>query len=109
MAANGISRLVVGDGSDPIANKAARQVAKLDLAQTKRQTIDTNGYRQWNIYDRRYLSNAYGIPDNEQIWGLRTRPWVGSTEDTHDGWILATGDWDDSGIWLDNEEWNDGV
>lgn len=23
-------------------------------------------------------------------------------------WILATGAWDDDGVWLDEESWNDG-
>lgn len=48
MSLNGISTEVAGDGSDPVATKMLRRSDKLALAQTKRQTINTNGYRTLN-------------------------------------------------------------
>lgn len=48
MSLNGISTEVAGDGSDPVATKILRRSDKLALAQTKRQTINTNGYRALN-------------------------------------------------------------
>jgi len=71
MSANGISTLVSGNGSDPIANRAARQVAKLDLAQTKRQAEG----RQYDTYDLTKLSHAYGLPLTEEPLQPH-RPWT---------------------------------
>lgn len=71
MAANGISTL---------ATKQAKQIAKLNLAQTKRQTPG-NGYRGGNIYDINALPTQYSgnvIVDNPNSTGLlQGRPWVG--------------------------------
>jgi len=84
MSANGISTL---------ATKALKQVAKLVIAQAKRQgkTVATNGtitgsvdssknyYRYWNTYDindlpTKYTSNA--VTDNANVGGLAAhRPW----------------------------------
>ena len=71
MSANGISTLVAGDGSDPIANRAARQVAKLDLAQAKRQAEG----RPYDTYDLTKLSHAYGLPLTEEPLQPH-RPWT---------------------------------
>ena len=49
MSLNGISTEVAGDGSDPVATKILRRTDKLALAQIKRQTTSTNGYRVLNI------------------------------------------------------------
>jgi hypothetical protein len=90
MSANGIAHLISGDGSDPVANKAARQVAKLDIAQAKRQgkivaddgtisgSVDSSKpyYRTNNVYDLDALSLAYGTTaDADPL--LPARPWVG--------------------------------
>ena len=50
MSANGISTKTVGDPIDWVATKAKRRDDKLDLAQTKRQTVGTQGYREYNVY-----------------------------------------------------------
>lgn len=71
MSANGISTLIDGDGSNPVANRAARQVAKLNLAQTKRQAEG----RQYDTYDLTKLSHAYGYPlTNDPL--EPHRPWT---------------------------------
>lgn len=78
MSANGISTLIAGDGSDPVANKAARQIAKLDMAQTSRQAggdIDARSYRIMNIYDINTIA-GYGVDPEDRILGVRTRPWI---------------------------------
>ena len=101
MAANGISTLVEGDGSDPIANRAARQAAKLDLAQTKRQAGgDTNAiaYRANNVYDIQRLSLPYGYEDAETVNPLiQTRPWVnfgaGLFRSTYSGYFAGDVNW----------------
>lgn len=69
MAANGISTL---------ATKQLRQVAKLNLAQTKRQTAG-NGFRQWNVYDINALPTKYSgnsVVDNVGPL-VAHRPWTG--------------------------------
>lgn len=70
MSANGISTL---------ATKELRQVAKLNLAQTKRQTAETNGYRSRNVYDIDELPTKYSnnsLVNNPNIGGLQQgRPW----------------------------------
>lgn len=74
MSANGISTL---------STKAARQVAKLDLAQTKRQAagdITKVYYRENNTYDINSLPTKYSgnaIVDNANTGGLlQGRPWL---------------------------------
>lgn len=74
MAANGISTL---------NTKQARQLAKLDLAQTDRRAGgDTNAvaYRDRNTYDITQLPTQYSgntIQDNTNAGGLITgRPWT---------------------------------
>ena len=83
MAANGISTL---------STKAAKQVAKLDIAQAKRQgkTVAANGtisgsvdsnqvsYRYWNVYDIAALPTQYSgnnIQDNPGDL-VAHRPWT---------------------------------
>lgn len=72
MAANGISTL---------ATKELRQIAKLDLAQTKRQTADTPGYRYWNTYDITALPAPYtGNTPVDSVGPLVAhRPWTSNT------------------------------
>ena len=70
MAANGISTL---------STKELRQVAKLELAQTKRQLVGTAGYRTNRYYDLDLLPTKYngnGIINNPNVGGLQQgRPW----------------------------------
>jgi hypothetical protein len=71
MSENGISTL---------PTKEQRQVAKLNLAQTKRQTPDTEGYRVLNVYDIALLPMRYVNNDpveNPHVDGLVAgRPWT---------------------------------
>lgn len=70
MAKNGISTL---------ATKADRQIAKLELAQTKRQQVGTQGYRDLRYYDANLLPARY--QENDTVLtphpdGLQPgRPW----------------------------------
>jgi hypothetical protein len=88
MSANGISTL---------STKQARQVAKLNIAQAKRQgktvakdgtisgSVDStkNYYRYWNTYDITALPTQYSgnsIVDNPNVGGLvPNRPWTSHT------------------------------
>ena len=69
MSANGISNL---------PTKQARQKAKLDLAQAKRQSAGTAN-RYWNTYDINDLPSKYSgnvSVDNANVGGLTDhRPW----------------------------------
>lgn len=71
MAANGISTL---------GTKQAKQEAKLALAQTKRQSVGTNGYRTNNVLDIDRLPTKYSgdtLVDNPNVGGLLpARPWT---------------------------------
>lgn len=69
MSANGIAHL---------PTKEARQVAKLDLAQTKRQAVGTNGYRTLQYYDINLLPTKYvGNDVEDNASDLQPgRPWV---------------------------------
>lgn len=88
MSANGISTL--GSGT-PAQIKEARQIAKLDIAQAKRQgkTVAVDGtisgvvddtkpyYRYWNVYDRLTLSGPYNIDEALTTNPLADhRPWA---------------------------------
>lgn len=73
MSLNGISTLLT---------KQLRQVAKLDLAQTRRQAGgDTSKpyYRELNVYDLNLLPTKYSgntVVDNPNVGGLQQgRPW----------------------------------
>ena len=109
MAANGISTL---------STKLARQTAKLDIAQAKRQgkTVAVNGtitgsidstkpyYRAKNTYDLSFLPDTYATSgdDNANTSGLvRGRPWYDpNTEATYDGEVIEVS----PGIWRTNYE-----
>lgn len=71
MSANGISTL---------ATRELRLKAKLDLAQTKRQAVGTNGYRINNKYNLTLLPTQYTgntLVDNANVGGLLTaHPWT---------------------------------
>jgi hypothetical protein len=60
--------------------KEQRQIAKLNLAQTKRQTPNTAGYRYWNQYDIDSLPTKYvgnNVVNNSNTGGLLPhRPWT---------------------------------
>lgn len=70
MAKNGISTL---------ATKELRQIAKLNLAQTKRQLVGTAGYRTNRYYDLDLLPTKYSgddVVNNPNVGGLQQgRPW----------------------------------
>ena len=70
MAENGISTL---------ETKEERQLAKLELAQTKRQQVGTPGYRNLRYYDIALLPTRYvgnDVVDNTNEGGLvQGRPW----------------------------------
>ena len=110
MAANGISTL---------GTKALKQVAKLDIAQAKRQgkTVATDGtisgavdstkpyYRAKNTYDLAFLPTQYDgidIVDNANTSGLsQGRPWYDpNTEATYNGEVIEVS----PGIWRTNYE-----
>lgn len=40
---------------------------------------------------------------------FRNRSKAYSADQENGDWILTDGTWDDSGIWIDTETWNDGV
>jgi hypothetical protein len=70
MSANGISHL---------STKQARQAAKLALAETKRSTAGTNGYRALHTLDTTELPTVYSgntVVDQPNVGGLiKGRPW----------------------------------
>ena len=87
MSANGISTLGTGT---PEQIKEARQIAKLDIAQAKRQgkVVAVDGtitgviddtktyYRYWNVYDRLTLQGPYNVAENLTTNSLPHRPWT---------------------------------
>ena len=98
MAKNGISTL---------ATKEERQLAKLNLAQTKRQLVGTAGYRTNRYYDVHLLPTSYSgndVVNNSNEGGLLAgRPWkstpnveLGLWRSTYTGYF--DGDW----TWFDN-------
>jgi len=109
MSANGISTL---------STKALRQVAKLDIAQAKRQgklvardgtitgSLDTtkNYYRAKNTYDLSLLPDTYATSadDTANTGGLvQGRPWYDpNTEAFYDGEVIEVS----PGIWRTNYE-----
>lgn len=86
MAANGISTL---------STRQARQQAKLDLAQTKRQALGTNGFRSLNTYDLDLLPTKYSgntLVDNPNPGGLEAgRPWIAGAGVEADNFLLEDG------------------
>jgi len=87
MSANGISTLGTGT---PEQIQEARQIAKLDIAQAKRQgkVVAVDGtitgviddtktyYRYWNVYDRLTLQGPYNVAENLTTNSLPHRPWT---------------------------------
>ena len=64
-----------------LATKEAKQIAKLDLAQLRRQssgTTTTNYYRVYNVYDRDLLSDKYIGNTATNLANTLTehRPWI---------------------------------
>jgi len=89
MSANGISHL---------SSKAARQVAKLDLAQTKRGNVSQIGYRINNVYDLELLPLPYGYTDDQTVNPLQYgRPWLpyatGAYRTTYTGDFNGDANW----------------
>ena len=91
MAANNISTL---------ATKEERQIAKLELAQTKRQLVGTPGYRDLRYYDVNLLPTKYSgndVVNNSHPDGpVPGRPWkttpntvLGLWRTTYDGYFNA--------------------
>ena len=105
-------------GTGGLADKEARQIAKLNIAQAKRQgkTVATDGtitgsidstkpyYRAKNTYDLAFLPDTYatGADDNANTGGLvQGRPWYDpNTEATYNGEVIEVS----PGIWRTNYE-----
>ena len=107
MAQNGISTLISGDGSDATANKEARQIAKLNLAQTRRQAggdVTQEYYRALNVYDRIYLSEGYNVSAGSQVWAIEGRPWYATAALVSSPLTLVTGAATSLQIWFDGAD-----
>ena len=107
MASNGISTLVSGDGSDATANKEARQIAKLNVAQTRRQAggdVTQDYYRTLNVYDRIYLPEGYNISAGSQVWAVEGRPWYDTAALVSSPLTLVTGAAQSLQIWFDGAD-----
>ena len=107
MAQNGISTLLSGDGSDATANKEARQIAKLNQAQTRRQAggdVNQDYYRALNVYDRIYLSEGYNVSAGSQVWAYEGRPWYGTAGIVNTPLNLVTGAATKLRIWYDGSD-----
>ena len=107
MSANGISELVAGDGSNATDNKEARQIAKLNLAQTRRQAggdTTTDYYRTLNVYDRIYLPEGYNVPAGSQVWAIEGRPWYTTAVAGSSPLTLVTGASQSLQIWFDGSD-----
>jgi hypothetical protein len=63
----------------PLPTKEERQIAKLELAQTKRQLVGTAGYHNLRYYDLDLLPTNYvgnDVVNNPNVGGLQPgRPW----------------------------------
>src|SRR5210317_1512879 len=107
MASNGISTLSSGDGSDATANKEARQIAKLNLAQTRRQAggdVTQDYYRTLNVYDRIYLPEGYNVSAGSQVWAIEGRPWYATAALVSSPLTLVTGAATSLQIWFDGAD-----
>jgi hypothetical protein len=107
MANNGISTLTAGDGSDATANKEARQIAKLNLAQTRRQAggdTTQDYYRTLNVYDRIYLPEGYNVSAGSQVWAIEGRPWYDTAALVSSPLTLVTGAAQSLQIWFDGAD-----
>ena len=107
MASNGISTLVSGDGSDATANKEVRQIAKLNVAQTRRQAggdVTQDYYRTLNVYDRIYLPEGYNVSAGSQVWAVEGRPWYATAALVSSPLTLVTGAATSLQIWFDGAD-----
>lgn len=107
MALNGISTLLSGDGSDSTANKEARQIAKLNVAQTRRQAggdVNQDYYRTLNVYDRIYLPEGYNVSAASQVWAVEGRPWYATAALVSSPLTLVTGAAQSLQIWFDGAD-----
>jgi len=107
MSQNGISTLLSGDGSDATANKEARQIAKLNLAQTRRQAggdVTQDYYRTLNVYDRIYLPEGYNVSAGSQVWAVEGRPWYATAALVSSPLTLVTGAATSLQIWFDGAD-----
>lgn len=59
-------------------------------------SIDTNTVKDKETYPANNYKTANYLDILQVVWNLLT-----------DRWILRTGVWDDSGIWIDTEHWKD--
>ena len=91
-----------------LATKELRQIAKLDLAQTKRQLVGTAGYRDNRYYDIDLLPTKYSgndVVNNPNVDGLQLgRPWK-TTPNTISGlWrSVYNGNFDGDWTWFDSQ------
>src|SRR6056300_376215 len=107
IALDGISTLTAGDGSDATANKEARQIAKLNKAQTRRQAggdVNQDYYRALNVYDRIYLSEGYNVSAGSQVWAIEGRPWYATAALVSSPLTLVTGAAQSLQIWFDGAD-----
>lgn len=78
----------------PLLTKEERQIAKLELAQAKRQALGTVGYRVLNCYNRDLLPTEYignDVFDNPNIGGLQIgRPWTSTPPIVSPTWLAPT-------------------
>lgn len=99
MAANGISTL---------PTKEERQIAKLELAQTKRQQTGTTGYRDLRYYDVDLLPTKYSgndVTNNANTGGLvQGRPWKTTPNIISGLWrTVYTGYFNGDYTWFDTQ------
>ena len=99
MARNGISTL---------ETKEDRLIAKLELAQTKRQQTGTQGYRDLRYYDLSLLPTQYSgntLVNNPNVGGLvRGRPWKTTPNITLGLWrTVYNGYFDGDYTWFDTQ------
>ena len=107
MALDGISTLTAGDGSDATANKEARQVAKLNKAQTRRQAggdVNQDYYRTNNEYTITYLAEPYNVDPATHVWGPNSRPWTGTAGIVNTPLNLVSGASTSLKIWYDGSD-----
>src|SRR6056300_638449 len=91
MALDGISTLTAGDGSDATANKEARQIAKLNKAQTRRQAGGD-------------VNQGYYVSAGSQVWAIEGRPWYATAALVSSPLTLVTGAATSLQIWFDGSD-----
>ena len=90
----------------PLPTKEERQIAKLELAQTKRQQTGTQGYRENRYYDLDLLPTKYvgnDIVNNANVGGLvQGRPWKSTPNTVLGLWRTHYNDYfDGDWTWFD--------